>query len=110
MDDDWRGDSMPIYSHSRLSCFEICPRQYWYRYVAKVEVPELQTIEAFLGTRVHEALEQLYQNVMSCHPMTAAGLLTCYESKWQACWSDQIKIVRADDPRDDVMVAAADRR
>jgi putative RecB family exonuclease len=92
---------MPIYSHSRLSCFETCPRQYWYHYVAKVEVPELQTIEAFLGTRVHDALEQLYQNVMGGHQMTAAELLACYESKWQASWSDEVKIVRADRSADD---------
>jgi hypothetical protein len=48
---------MAVYSHSRLSCFETSPRQYWYRYVAKVKVLDIETVEAFLGTRVHEALE-----------------------------------------------------
>ena len=92
---------MPIYSHSRLSCFETCPRQYWYRYVAKVKVPEVETIEAFLGTRVHDALEQLYRDVMSGHPMSADELLACYETHWDASWSDQVKIVRADRSADD---------
>jgi len=50
------------FSPSSLGCFEKCPKQYWFRYVAKVPV-ESEGIEAFVGKRVHEVLERLYQFV-----------------------------------------------
>ena len=50
------------FSPSSLNCFEKCPKQYWFRYVAKVPV-ETEGIEAFVGKRVHEVLERLYQFV-----------------------------------------------
>lgn len=51
-----------VFSPSSLNCFENCPRQYAFRYVEKVEV-ETESIEAFVGKRVHEVLERLYQFV-----------------------------------------------
>jgi hypothetical protein len=48
---------MGIHSHSSLGSFENCPRQYWYQYIGKPPVERVDTIEAFLGKRVHEALE-----------------------------------------------------
>jgi putative RecB family exonuclease len=47
------------YSHSRLSSFEDCPRKFQYRYVLKLP-SDTESIEAFLGKRVHEVLERLY--------------------------------------------------
>ena len=48
-----------VYSHSRLSSFEICRKQFHFRYV--LELPqEHEGIEAFVGKRVHEVLERLY--------------------------------------------------
>ncbi|MDO9289175.1 MAG: PD-(D/E)XK nuclease family protein, partial [Thermodesulfovibrionales bacterium] len=57
---------MPIYSNSRLSTYENCPQQYKLRYIDKVELPEgaEEGIEAFLGSRVHEALEKLYKELI----------------------------------------------
>ncbi len=48
-----------IYSHSRLSTFENCPRKFQYRYILKLPV-DSEGIEAFVGKRVHEVLERLY--------------------------------------------------
>ena len=48
---------MRIHSHSSLGSFENCPRQYWYQYIGKPDVERVDTIEAFLGTCVHETLE-----------------------------------------------------
>ena len=50
---------MPVYSHSRLSSFDNCPKQFHFRYVLKIP-SETESIEAFLGKRVHEVLERLY--------------------------------------------------
>ena len=50
---------MPLYSHSRLSSFENCPKKFHFRYVLQVP-QETEGIEAFVGKRVHEVLERLY--------------------------------------------------
>ena len=51
-----------VYSHSRLSSFENCPKKFHFRYVLEVPV-ETEGIEAFVGKLVHEVLERLYQFV-----------------------------------------------
>jgi len=51
-----------VFSPSSLNCFENCPRQYAFRYIEKIEV-DSEGIEAFVGKRVHEVLERLYQFV-----------------------------------------------
>ncbi len=67
--------SVPIYSHSRLSVYETCPRQYRFQYVERLEVPEVESVEMFLGSRVHEALEMLYENVRRGRVPPLEGLL-----------------------------------
>jgi len=51
-----------VYSHSRLETFDRCPRRFFYRYRAGLP-PESESIEAFVGKRVHEVLERLYRAV-----------------------------------------------
>ena len=47
-----RGGARDVYSHSRLSAFERCPRKFQYRYLWKIPA-ESESIEGFVGTRVH---------------------------------------------------------
>ena len=54
---------MPVYSHLRLGVYETCPRQYRFQYGDKVPVPEIKTVEMFVGGQVHSALEDLYRPV-----------------------------------------------
>jgi len=49
-----------VFSHSSLSSYETCPKKYELRYIQRVPV-ETEGIEAFVGKRVHEVLERLYQ-------------------------------------------------
>jgi len=51
-----------VYSHSRISSFENCPKKFHFRYVLKVP-SETEGVEAFVGKRVHEILERLYEFV-----------------------------------------------
>lgn len=51
-----------IYSHSRISSFEDCPKKFQFRYVLKIP-SETEGVEAFVGKRVHEVLERLYEFV-----------------------------------------------
>ena len=85
---------MPTYSHSRLSAFENCPRSYYYRYVARVSVEKEDTIEAFLGTTVHAALEKLYRDRMCGRFMSVDELVEFYGDLWSKGWNDAIVIVR----------------
>ncbi len=96
-------EPMPFYSYSRLSTFGTCPRQYYYRYIAKVPIPKRDSIEQFLGTSVHNALETLYKDCLNGRVATEEELVTTYESEWTATLPDDVLIVHdtytADDYR-----------
>ena len=83
---------MPMYSHSRLSVYERCPRQYRFRYVERVKVPELETVEMFLGSRVHDALETLYRRVKAGVVPSLDDVLADYRTRWQTEWTDAVRI------------------
>ena len=94
---------MPIYSHSRLSTFEGCARKYWFNYIEKPDIERVETVEAFLGNRVHEALEELYERLQSGRLMSLEELLEAYEAAWNRQWSDEVRIVRGDSTADDYL-------
>jgi hypothetical protein len=94
MDPWWAGSpTMRIYSHSRLGSFEGCLRQYWYQYIGKPPVERVDTIEAFLGTCVHEAFETLYRLRLRGRVLSEEEALEAFESAWAKGWSDTIRIV-----------------
>ena len=68
---------MPVYSHSRLSAFEKCPLQYRYRYLDRIK-RDTQSIEAFLGNRVHDALEKLYRYLLASKLPSLDEILSHY--------------------------------
>ena len=84
---------MPVYSHSGLSSFESCPRQFWYRYIGKPEVTEAETVEAFLGSRVHETLEELYRLRLGGRVLAERETLAWYDAAWERQWSDGVRIL-----------------
>ena len=86
---------MPAYSPSRISTYESCPRQYKFRYVDRIPSDE-ESIEAFLGSRVHEALARLYRDLQPGKLLGLADLLSYYEWQWQRHWHDQVRIVKQD--------------
>ena len=85
---------MPIFSNSRLSAYENCPMQYRLRYVDQVVVPPRESIEAYLGKRVHEALEFLYLRVGEGYKPTLAEVVGHFREAWDREWNDSIHIVR----------------
>ncbi len=86
---------MPLYSHSRLSTYEKCPLQYRYRYLDRIK-RDTQSIEAFLGNRVHESLEALYRDLLASKMPTLEGLLALYQRSWAENFSDKITIVKTE--------------
>lgn len=82
---------MPVWSHSRIETFRQCPRKYYYRYVARVKLPEEpESIEQFVGQRAHDALEWLYQEAGRGSVPTAGQLVTWMRADWDAGWHDAI--------------------
>lgn len=85
---------MPLYSHSRLNTFEQCPLRFKFHYIDKVETEIETTIEGFLGSRVHEALEKLYKDLKFEKLLTINELIEFYNSRWEKEWNPGILIVR----------------
>jgi len=88
------------FSHSRLSSFEICPLRYKFAYIDRVKVEAEDTVETFLGSRVHEALEKLYRNLQFERLLTLDGVLAFFNREWEKNWNDSIIIVNIDYTRE----------
>jgi putative RecB family exonuclease len=85
---------MPTYSHSQLSTYETCPHQYKLSYIDKIEA-ETEGIEAFMGSRVHDALEKLYRDLMKVNKLNSLeDILIFYHQIWEKNWNDLIQIAR----------------
>lgn len=87
---------MPVYSHSRLSVYETCPRQYRFQYLDRLDVPEVDTVARFLGSRVHETLEALYLNVRFGRVPSLENLLEFFRSAWRENWHDGVLVQQPD--------------
>jgi len=87
---------MVVYSHSKLSCYEQCPYKFKLRYIDKVETEIRESIEAFLGKRVHETLEKLYRDLMFQKENSLEDLLGFLHDEWNSNWSDDIVIVNGE--------------
>jgi putative RecB family exonuclease len=85
---------MKVFSHSRLSCYEQCPRKYKLKYIDRVETEVEQSIEAFMGSRVHETLEKLYRDLQYEKVNSLEELLEFLRSEWKDNWDDSIVIVK----------------
>lgn len=92
------------YSHSRITTFENCPLKYKYQYIDRLVATLGATIEAFMGNRVHEALEKLYRYLNMTRVMTVEELVDYYGANWEKQWEDNIRIIKkeygADEYRD----------
>jgi len=82
------------YSHSKISTFEDCPLKYKYQYRDRLSATLGDTIEAYLGRRVHESLEKLYNDLKVTRLLTLEELLNYYESLWEKHWKDNIRVIK----------------
>ena len=87
---------MTCYSHSRINTYETCPYQYKLRYIDKKKPEIPTTIEAFMGSMVHEALEDLYKKKKFKKRVSKATLIKFYRDIWEKNYSNDILIVKKD--------------
>ncbi|HHI03992.1 MAG TPA: PD-(D/E)XK nuclease family protein, partial [Candidatus Woesearchaeota archaeon] len=85
---------MATYSHSKICCFEQCPLRYKFQYIDKIKTEIEQTVEAFLGSMVHESLEKLYTDLKFQKLMKLNEVLDFYNDLWKKNWNDAIVIVK----------------
>jgi len=95
MDAAQPGTPILLYSHSRLSSFEDCPRKFHFRYVLQMP-QETEGIEAFVGKRVHEVLERLYvfvgRDQVPSLPKVIARYHALFDEHFDA---DRVRIVKS---------------
>jgi len=85
-----------VFSHSRLSSFEKCPKQFYFRYVLRVPA-ESESVEAFLGKRVHEVLERLYLVVREGRVPSLDQVVRRFQANWEEAYdAERIRIVRSE--------------
>ncbi len=82
-----------IYSYSAISSFENCPLKFKYAYIDKIE-PIRRNIEAFMGNRVHEALEKLYRDKLYEKVCSLTELLNFYNERWEKEMSSLIFVAK----------------
>ena len=90
---------MPIYSYSRLNTFETCPLRYKFNYIDKIKREE-ESIEAFLGSRFHEVMENLYTD-LKCRVYSLPELIGYYEARWEREYTDAVVITKKGRSADD---------
>lgn len=73
------------FSYSRLQIFEQCPAKYRFIYLESRPTSG-ESIESYLGLRLHEALEWLYSERRTGRNILFDDLLQQYRSLWQNAW------------------------
>lgn len=82
------------YSPSRIGTFDKCKLQYRYHYIDNLP-SDLETVENFMGSRVHEALEEFYKLIKGGKVESLDWLLNKYEELWNKNYTEDIKIVKS---------------
>jgi len=90
---------MTYYSYSRLDAFENCPLKYKFNYIDKIKREE-ENIEAFLGSRFHEVMERLYQE-LRFRLISLEELINYYGDLWNKNYHQNIFIVKKERTIDD---------
>ncbi len=86
---------MKRFSYSSLKTYKNCPAQFKIRYIDNVRKSD-ESIEAFMGKRVHEALEYLYNEVLEGRILFFDHIVDKYNSNWLDKWHNRIGIVRTE--------------
>jgi len=81
------------YSFSKIESFNQCRLQFKYRYIDRITT-EIETIEAFMGSRVHDALKEFYDFIKNKVAQPKEWIISRYEDLWNKNYSDTIKIVK----------------
>ena len=82
------------YSYSKIGQFRNCPRQYKFNYIEKATVEKPVSVEIFLGSAVHRALEKLYKFKVNGRIQPVEEMLADYHKDWEGPDRDRIKVTK----------------
>jgi putative RecB family exonuclease len=91
---------MAVYSYSRLKTFTQCPLKYRFKYLDEIET-QRENIEAFVGKRVHDAVEKLFRDLWDGRLNHSGDLKDFYASRWSEEWHEDVHVVRQGETADD---------
>jgi hypothetical protein len=81
------------FSNSEISTYEQCKLKYQLQYLSDTE-STFDTVEAFMGNRVHDSLEKLYLDIQMTRVLSLDELISFYDEIWDKHWNDAIYIVK----------------
>lgn len=84
---------MKTYSVSRIKTFDACKLKYKYQYIDKI-YSDLENIESFRGSVVHEVLEHFYNLIKGGKIESVDWMLDKYRELWKKNYNKNIKIVK----------------
>jgi putative RecB family exonuclease len=90
----WRYAKM-IFSHSKLETYDNCPLKYRLQYIERIRTGR-RSIEAFMGSAVHAALEKLYRDMRMSRYPDIEELSGYYLDLWDSTCSDDVFVVRSE--------------
>jgi len=79
------------FSVAQLKLYRQCPLRYRYVYVDQIK-SAIQTVESFVGQRVHETLELLYDRLHDGVLLPVGDLLTHYRRRWESLWHRAVRV------------------
>ena len=85
----------PKFSFSKINTYKNCPQKYKINYIDKIRKNH-ESIEAFMGKRVHQVLEWFYYE-NKAHPSNFYPfdiLLKKYNDFWNSYWHDNIYLAK----------------
>jgi putative RecB family exonuclease len=85
---------MVIYSYSKLSTFQKCPQKFKFKYIDKLQPDIKDTIESFLGGKVHETLQWIYEETAKGRTILLDEAIENYILAWNKDFNKEIKIVK----------------
>lgn len=92
---------MALYSHSKLSTFEQCKLKYQMKYLQKLKPDFEKTIEAHLGTCVHDTLEWLYSEVLNGRVPNLDKVILKYQETWGETYNEEFSIAKLEMKEED---------
>ncbi len=80
------------FSYSSLQSYQKCPAQFQFRYIKRIFKDE-EGIEAFMGKRVHETIEYIYDQKKSGVNLSFDKIIQYHHSLWENKWHGSVAIV-----------------
>ena len=84
--------NLDYFSYSSLQSYQKCPAQFHFRYIERIFKNDAG-IEAFMGKRVHETIEYIYNQKKSGINLSVDNIFEHHHSLWKNKWHGSIAIV-----------------